>query len=423
MKFSVQAITPQLRGVFAAPLRKRAWSELAYVLIGVPFAAIAFVYTLLTLYAGAILAITYIGLPMMAAFLAGTRRLGAAQRGLHRTFAGGPIEDPAPFMPRPGFTGWVRSNLSDATAWRAVAYVLLKMPLVLLTAAAVIMLWAQSAVSLISPILWKYHLDEPFPTPYNHWPMPLVLSLQGLVGLLLAPHMVHALVMLDRTLIRWLLGPTGATERVHDLERTRALAVEDAAATLRRIERDLHDGAQARLVGLGMNLTLMQDQLAAEPVDIDSLRGLVRRSQDAAKEAVTELRDLVRGIHPPALDSGLEPALRTVCAHSAVPARLVVDIKHRPSPAIETIAYFCVTELIANVGKHSEASHCRIELRQRRRQLRLRVRDDGIGGAGERTGGGLAGLAERVTTVDGRIRIDSPDGGPTVVKIDLPLRT
>ncbi|HVX44896.1 MAG TPA: sensor domain-containing protein [Mycobacteriales bacterium] len=414
----------QIRAVLMAPLRLRAWSELAYVTIGLVLALIGFTCTIAMLYVGAILAITYVGLPLMALFLVAVRRIGELHRALHRTLGGASVAAPAPVRPdRPGLLAWVRANLSSSIAWRSVAYVLLQFPLSVLTAGVVIVLWGQSFIALISPILWKYHLDEPFPGPYNHWPMPLVLSLQGLVGLLIAPHAVHAMVLADRALMRWLLGPTEATERVHDLERTRALAVEDSAATLRRIERDLHDGAQVRLVGLGMNLTLMQDHLTAEPVDVEALRTLVRNSQDAAKQAIAELRDLVRGIHPPALDTGLEPALRTVCAQSAVPATLSVQIDRRPSPAIESIAYFCAAELIANAGKHSRATLCRVEVRQRRGKLRVRVSDDGIGGAETHAGGGLAGLTERVTTVDGRITISSPDGGPTAVTIDLPLRT
>jgi signal transduction histidine kinase len=191
----------------------------------------------------------------------------------------------------------------------------------------------------------------------------------------------------------------------------------------RRIERDLHDGAQAQLVALAMKLGLAREKLGDDgrPLDVDAARELVNAAHRNAKDALAELRDLARGIHPPVLDNGLAYALATLASGSAIPVELATDIPVRPTPAIETIAYFCAAELLANAAKHSRAG--RIDLRATGHDgtLLLRVTDDGDGGA-DPAGGGLAGLAQRVSTVDGRLEVASPPGGPTRVTVRLPLR-
>jgi signal transduction histidine kinase len=213
--------------------------------------------------------------------------------------------------------------------------------------------------------------------------------------------------------------------RVRELEQTRARAVDDSAARLRRIERDLHDGAQAQMVAVAMKLGLATKRLGGMidgtgQTDLDRVLELVVAAHRGAKEAITELRDLARGIHPPVLDQGLVTALTSLAARSDLPVELVVDLPERPSAAIETIAYFCAAELLANVAKHSGARQATLAAVHVPGLLRLRVSDDGTGGARLEARGGLAGLAERVRTVDGRLRISSPPGGPSVVTVELP---
>jgi signal transduction histidine kinase len=213
--------------------------------------------------------------------------------------------------------------------------------------------------------------------------------------------------------------------RVRELEQSRARAVDDSAARLRQIERDLHDGAQAQMVAVTMKLGLAMKKLGrmvdgTEQSDLDRVLDLVAAAHRGAKEAITELRDLARGIHPPVLDHGLGAALTTLAARSDLPVELVLDLPERPSAAIETIAYFCAAELVANVAKHSGAGHATLEAAHVPGLLRVRVSDDGSGGARVEARGGLAGLAERAGTVDGRLQISSPPGGPTVVTIELP---
>jgi signal transduction histidine kinase len=218
--------------------------------------------------------------------------------------------------------------------------------------------------------------------------------------------------------------------RVRELEQSRAHVVDDSAARLRRIERDLHDGAQAQMVAVAMKLGLAKEKLGGTiagttiagtaQADLERILELVDAAHRGAKEAITELRDLARGIHPPVLDRGLGAALATLAARSDPPVELVVDLPERPSAAIETIAYFCAAELLTNVAKHSGARHARMEAVHVPGLLRMRVSDDGTGGARLEARGGLAGLADRVRTVDGRLQISSPPGGPTVIAVELP---
>jgi signal transduction histidine kinase len=220
----------------------------------------------------------------------------------------------------------------------------------------------------------------------------------------------------------------GAAERARELQERRARAVDESAARLRRIERDLHDGAQVRLTALALALGEIKENLEADADGADDAWAqdrartamLVRAAHQNAKETLAELRDLARGIHPPVLDRGLGAALSALAEASATPAALSVSIAERPSPAIESIAYFCAAELLANVTKHSRASRATISVSDQDRRLLMTVTDDGAGEARLVPGGGLAGLLERVQTVDGRLDLDSPPGGPTIITIELP---
>ena len=209
-----------------------------------------------------------------------------------------------------------------------------------------------------------------------------------------------------------------AAERARELQDRRARAVDESAARLRRIERDLHDGAQVRLAALAMTLGEIKENLAQG--GDDRTLALASAAHQNAKDTLTELRDLARGIHPPVLDRGLGPALGILAATSALPVTVTADLAERPSPAIEAMAYFCAAELLANAAKHSGAGQVAVGLREQDHGLLMSVTDDGPGGARLVPGGGLAGLLERVQTVDGRLEVHSPPGGPTTVTVELP---
>ncbi len=410
---------------------KRAVKELGYALLGLPLAALGLAYTVLTVLAGGALSVTLIGLPALAAGVLGARGWAGVHRGLARRALGVRLGTPGPVRRRPGLVGWIRTGLTDVTGWRALAYLLLKLPVAVLAAAVAVAFWGYGLMLASYPLWYRLipaSIDgrgRPHPGMgignlfLDTWPRAALVSVAGLVLLLLARWAVRAALLPDRLLVGLLLGPTARDARVADLERSRAYAVDESAAALRRIERDLHDGAQARLVAVAMKLGMARDKLGAE-ADADT-RALLDTAHHDAKEAIAELRDLARGIHPPVLDDGLDAALATLAARSAVPVRLRVAVPRRPSPAIETIAYFCVAELLTNVAKHSGASRATVEVEEHDGRLRVRVGDDGTGGA--RPAAGLSGLRERVRTVDGAMDVESPPGGPTVITVDLPVMT
>jgi signal transduction histidine kinase len=359
------------------------------------------------------------------------RRFGAAQRRLAWWLLGEAIPPP----PRRG-TG-ARAGLRDGPGWRAAGYLLLKVPLGLLGGYPVFC-WTVGLANLTYPLWWSMFRNHPpqvrldpvrVLTPFGAFhagtlPGAFAAAAAGAGMVLAAPWLARGVIALDRALMRALLGPGRLAQRVRDLEETRARAVDDTAALLRRVERDLHDGAQMRLAALAMNLGRVREHLDgdASAADLARARHLLDAAHQGAKDALVELRDLARGLHPPVLDTGLADALGTLAAGSPIPVRLATDIGVRPTPAIETIAYFCAAELLANAAKHSHANLVEIDAAQRDGVLVLRVADDGIGGADRTRGSGLAGLAQRAGTVDGRLDIVSPPGGPTRITVELPLR-
>jgi signal transduction histidine kinase len=420
------------------PFMTRAWSELAYLVLGVPLVAVACAFFLLTLCGGLVLSITFIGVAVIALGLRGARGFGGYQRGLARKFLGEELEDPEPFTAPPGFFGWLQSALRDRIGWRAIAYFFVKVPLTIFSVYAAFSIWWDAFACLT-----HFFLNRNAATPAEFGIIPnifqpgffsvsqfgffhqVAILITGVFLVFLAPWAVRGVVYLDRMLIRALLVPDSIALRVRSLEQARAQTVDASAATLRRIERDLHDGTQAQLVALALRLGMAKEKLEEEQPDLDQVRLLVDGAHKGAKEAIVELRDLARGIHPPALDIGLEGALSTLAARSTVPTECSVSLHDRPTPAIESIAYFCVAELLANVAQHAQASRATISAIQSGRWLRLVVRDDGVGGAELSTLGtsssGLRGLTDRVHGVDGQLHLASPLGGPTVITVDLPL--
>ncbi|GAA4950221.1 signal transduction histidine kinase [Nonomuraea thailandensis] len=402
----------------------RIWRELGYTVTVPLMAALGLVHLLVVL--TGVLASTYVvGLPLLAGCVVGARRLGAANRGLARTLAETDVPAPAPHRQGRGLLNRMGAALGDVAGWRAIIHAVVRLPAAALAFASAAGTWGLGLVLLTCPLWWQV---PGLPAP-GGWAGALLLSVLGLGLLLLAPMVVHLALGPERMLVRKLLGPPPAQARIRTLEETRALAVEDAAAALRRVERDLHDGTAARLTALAMSLSMAREELAgaADPERLERARALIDGAHRGAKETLSELTDLIRGIHPPALDKGLEVALATLAARSPLPVDLDAELAERPSPAVETIAFFCTAELLANVAKHSGARQAAIRLRAQGGRLRLRVWDDGEGGAvvadGEpAAGSGLRGLTGRVRVVDGELAIHSPAGGPTVVTVDLPLR-
>ena len=426
------------RTILREPFQRRAWRELSFFLISGLVGWLGIAFAGVTLGAGVLLAVVFVGLLLIGAALRGMRGIGAWHRALARHFLDEEIADPDPFAPRPGFFGWLSSALTDRAGWRSLGYTILKVPLVLFGVWFGLSVWIEAFACLLYPLTGAGgginafgflsngvgHISLRGPGPVH----PAAVFVYGLILLLVAPWTMRLVVYVDRRVMRILLGPDALTTRVRTLEQSRAQTVDASAAMLRRIERDLHDGTQAQLVAMAMRLGQAKEKLAdPDAVDLDQVRGLIEEAHTGAKEAIVELRDLARGIHPPVLDTGLESALATLTARAAVPSELTVHIESRPSPAVEAIAYFCVAELLANVAQHAHASRASVSCVQHGPWLRIVVRDDGQGGAVvNRIGSsssGLAGLTDRVEAVDGHLSIASPPSGPSVVTVDLPCQS
>ena len=377
------------------PFARRTWSEFTFLTVGAPLAALGVAFVAITLGAGVILAITFFGLAIVALSVRGARGLGGIHRQLARGLLNEEIEDPEPFTARPGFLGWLQSALRDRTGWRALAYVLIKLPLAVLGILVGFAMWWDAFFCLIYPVwgssgrgvavfglprvLFGSELFSAGQSGFRHG---VGVFCAGVLLFFAAPWAVRAVVYLDRRVMRVLLAPDALTTRVRTLEQARAQTVDSSAATLRRIERDLHDGTQAQLVALAMRLGMAKEKLAeGEDVDLDQVRRLVGDAHQGAKEAIVELRDLARGIHPPALDIGLGGALHTLAARCTVPTELTLSLDDRPTPAIEAIAYFCVAELLSNVAQHARAARAGVVCSAHGGWLRIVVRDDGAGGA------------------------------------------
>ncbi|MDQ0750561.1 signal transduction histidine kinase [Streptomyces africanus] len=364
---------------------RHTWKEIAHLLANLPVALLGFTYVVTVLFTGFGLTVTVIGLPLLAAGLSGARLLGRMERARARALLGVRVDEPSrlPLRGPGGFLQKLWMSLKDPVGWRTVLYEFIRLPWGVLT-------FGITLTSLF--VLWP-----------------------------VLPFIARGLANADRAMVRGLLSPSDELERrIAELESDRGVVVDTAAADLRRIERDLHDGAQARLVNLAMGLGLAKEKVLEDP---DAAAAMVEEAHGEVKLALQELRDLARGIHPAVLtDRGLDAALSAVSSRCTVPVKVTVDLPARPAAAIEGIAYFTVSELLQNVSKHSAAKSASVDVWRTNDRLLIQVWDDGRGGASLDGGTGMRGLAERLDAVDGLFVLESPEGGPTTVTAELPWR-
>jgi signal transduction histidine kinase len=353
--------------------------------------------------------------------------LTQVQRHRLRATAGVQIPPQPPMPSRLTVPGLVAAARSQAT-WRQIGYHVIAAPL--LAAAAVAAIWTWLAGLLFSTeylYAWKLPITSllrraTYPDGSVGAPhlLGVYLTLAGIAGLFIAPWLTARVAALDERAARALLGPSRAEElehRVEQLKQTRAGVVDAADAERRRLERDLHDGTQQRLVSLAMNLGMARVNATTG----EEARDAIAEAHEEAKAALAELRDLIRGLHPAVLeDRGLDAALSGVAARMPIPVRLTVDIPRRPTATIEAVAYFVVSEGLANIAKHAQASQAEVIVQRAGDRLHVIISDDGVGGADPSRGTGLAGLARRAESVDGTFEITSPRGGPTLLSVDLP---
>jgi signal transduction histidine kinase len=404
----------------------RTWLAMIHHLAGLftGLAAVVVITTGLSL-GFSLVVVALVGLPVLGVTLRMADGLASVERARFGFLLG--VRIPAwPAGSRAGYRWGVIPRwrmLTERATWGDIGYGLLRLPVSAVTATVSIGVWAVALVMLALP--W-YNSSLPSggakfgETVLRGTPTMAVSAAIGLALLLAAPQLTRGLAVADAAMSRFLLGPpSDLAARVSELELSRERVVDAAEAERRRIERDLHDGAQQRLVALAMELGRAQAKFAD---DVDGARELVDQAHAQAKEALLELRNLVRGVHPPVLtDRGLDAALSGLAALCPVPVDVHVDVPVRPKSSVEAVAYFMVAEALTNVAKHSRASHARVVVEGRGYPgtLTVMVSDDGIGGA-DPASPGLSGLADRVSGVDGRLSVESPSGGPTIIAAELP---
>jgi signal transduction histidine kinase len=416
------------------PWSPRAWSQALYLTGSVPAQLIALLIVLIPFVwlhhkdGGHPWLLVPLGLVVV--FFA-VPALTAIQRHRLRATAGVLIS-PQPTIPnRLSPQGIAAAGRAPAT-WRQLGYHLLAAPALAGAALTVFAVWLAGIVyTFVYAYAWtrpagsllQRDQSAPLPghvPPFSYFPIDAYLTAGGIALLAAAPWLTAAVGALDAMAARALLGPSRAEELEHQVERlaeTRAGVVDAADAERRRLERDLHDGTQQRLVSLAMRLGMAR----AEHPDAAQARQVIAEAHEEAKAALLELRQLVRGLHPAVLeDRGLDAALSGVAARLPIPVRLTVDVPGRPSPTIEAVAYFVVSEGLTNIAKHAQASQAEVFVQRANDRLHIIVSDDGVGGADPASGTGLAGLAKRAASVDGTLEIASPPGGPTLLTVDLP---
>ena len=401
----------------------RGWRDLVYVATGLPL-GIFWLTLLVTLLAvGVSLALITVGLPILALALLFARWGANAERERAALVLDGPIARPRP-QPRAGGRLARRlAPLRDRRTWRDLGYMLLLGPVGIVTGTIAIALWSAAFAALLAPAVAS---SAPAGSALDD------LSSAELIGVaiasvplaVLAAIVTRALAAGCAALAEALLAGTDRAEleqRISSLEATRSGAVDSADAQLRRIERDLHDGAQHRLAYIAMELGRARAKLATDPEAVDAL---LAGAHDESKIAMRELREVVRGIHPSVLsDRGLDAALSGLAERASVPVEISGCGADRLPPAVETAAYYVVAESLTNVGRHSGANSAQVELRRDGDELVVAIADDGHGGARRVPGSGLEGLAQRVEALDGSLAIDSPDGGPTTITARLPCES
>lgn len=411
-----------------APWRtpNRLFRSASYVALGLPVGVATFTISI---------TIVALSIGLMPAFLIGVPVAwvgsfvvrGVAQLERSRaSLVGAPIPDSVVASTRTGWWARTVDRARSAARWRELGHMFAVFPVSLAGYVAVTVSWCGSLALVLLPVYADELPDQSAKFGLfdlqadNNW--RFVASAIGVVGaVLVAPWVTIGAARVQVSLARYLLAPTGTEElavEVDELQTSRVAAVDSAEAERRRIERDLHDGAQQRLVALAASLGAARDRLETDP---EAGRVMVAAAHEESKAALREIRDLIRGIHPAILqDRGIDAALSAVVARTSVPVTIDVDLRERPPAAVETTAYFIVTEALTNVDRHSDATHARVSIGRSADRLVVEIYDNGRGGADASRGSGLDGLRERVASMRGSMHVISPPGGPTTISVELP---
>ncbi|GGV12076.1 histidine kinase [Actinomadura cremea] len=396
------------------------WRSLAYLAGGLVTGILWLLLALVLVVVGAILAPVGIGVVLLLCVPLSAVGLGAVDRRRLRLLDPRPAPSPHRDPPAAGLRPWAWFRLREVATWRELGHAVLAGLLSVVAVMTPTVLFVGGVVQAGAPMLVgqgdqiMYGTAGTVDTQGEAWPVAVAGVAMALLGFYAMTVAAAARAALDRAL---LVRPV--EEELVDVRASRARMADAFEAERRRIERDLHDGAQQRLTALIMTLGLAK---------LDDGGDWAAKAQDEARAALEELRDLVRGIHPSVLtDRGLRAAVESLAERSAVPVEVDVDLPGRPPDAIESAAYFVVAEALANVAKHSGAGRVRVSARRSRKALHIEVWDDGTGGAGAgrdaTSGTGLQGLADRVAVHDGTVRLSSPPGGPTILRVEIPCES
>jgi signal transduction histidine kinase len=420
-----------MKRLFAPLVRGRTWSASLHLLLDLPFGIAWFTIVVVGLSLGVgLLPLALVGLLVLMVTVSMGRVISAVERARAQALLGVTVPPPGPRVEAPaGSWRHMRTLLHDPAGWKGLVYGLVKFPIGIFNFTVVVTLWAVALGGTTFPA-WGWLVPSNFGD--NHpidgwWKVGWIAAnfVVGVAALIATPHVVRGLAAMDRGLINGLLSGSPTAElrrRVEKLTVSRDASVDVADTERRRIERDLHDGVQAQLVTLAMDLGMARQKLEAHNDADPAVLALVERAHDDSKRAVSDLRNLVRGIHPAVLtDRGLDAAVSALAARSPIPVEVNISLPSRPPATVESAAYFVIAEALTNAAKHSGASMVRVDGRVIDGLMQIEVRDDGIGGADVEHGGGLAGLASRLAAIEGRLRIASPIGGPTTVLAELPL--
>ena len=404
-----------LQAFLLSPIHPQTWYAVGAIIVGPFVATLAFGIVVALISTGLTTLLAGVGILFIAAGIESSRVVAWVER--WRVFVGEPDKPRAhPYRPfRGGILDIVRAEFADEARWRDVLYVAVDLPLTIIEFTVVGVAWALALFALTLPIWFE---------PRASLPPIWLASVAGVLLLFVAASLSQIVIRLHRQVVAGLLctSESRALRReVETLRQSRSAVIDVEASELSRIERDLHDGAQQRLVMLSIDLGLASERIDTDP---EGAKELMRSSQEQAREALAEIRQLVRGIAPSILlDRGLVPAIESITGRGSIRTSIRSELAPgtRLSAAVERTAYFVASEALANVAKHSGASNCEVRVRLEGDQLVVEIWDDGKGGAIVAPGGGLAGLASRVAGVDGTLTVTSPSGGPTLIRAAIPV--
>jgi signal transduction histidine kinase len=418
---------PLLR-VLRAPIEPRTWTAALYLVASLAVGVFWFVVLVTGISVGLSLVIIWVGLPILGLTMLAWRGGAWLERRWIGLMLGARIPEPYRPLPFGGLLARWLAMAADPATWKDFAYLVLLFPLGLIWFVVTVTLWSLALSLLTVPIYYRLLPDARIEVVWfsdrpnvilDTVPEALAAAALGVVLVVAAAWATRGMANAHAFIAQGLLGPSPAQlrARVAALKASRDRAVDSAEDERRRIERDLHDGAQQRLVALAMDLGMAKEKLRTDP---QAATELVGEAHEEAKRALAELRDLARGIHPAVLaDRGLDAAISALAARSPVPVGVEVATERLPG-AVESTAYFVVAEALTNAAKHARAGEITVHIARRDDLLVVEVTDDGDGGADPARGSGLRGLADRVAAIDGRLTVTSPAGGPTVVRAELP---